>query len=596
MLSDDGATVLVFNGEIYNNDELRQELTGLGHRFHSRCDTETVLRAFLHWDTDAFSKLRGMFGLAIWNQRRRRLVLARDRLGIKPLYFACRGGDIYFGSELKTILLHPEFERRMDTTALAHYLSLNYVPGPSTMVEGIEKLPPGNYLEWEDGHALTEEYWKLDFQPNERLTLDSAKQQLDGLLRDAVREHLVADVPLGIWSSGGLDSSTILHYAAEAAPSRLKTFSISFQGRKFDETPYFREVSRHYQTDHHEFDLNPGVELRDAIEDFANYSDEPSADAGALPVWFLSKMCRREVTVALSGDGADELFGGYNTYLADRYARMLRFMPLPMRQAAAHAAHWLPVSDDKIGLDYKITRMLAGSTLTADAAHFFWNGTFSQEGKRSILSHPESIQSVAPLKVPRGDVGYLNRYIWADQLYYLPDDILHKTDRMSMAHSLEVRPPFLDHRVVEFAARLPEKLKIRGGRLKFILRELMKDRLPASVLGRKKEGFDIPVHDWLRMVLRPLLLDTLNERSVKESGIFSWPGVERAIHAHLERRANLGYHLWGLLVLFLWMKRWNIAPPLPAPEPAEVPAFDMNWSSSPLQPSYFSDVSSARRR
>jgi asparagine synthase (glutamine-hydrolysing) len=384
---------------------------------------------------------------------------------------------------------------------------------------------------------------------------------------------MVSDVPLGVWSSGGLDSSTILHYAAEESPNRLKTFSISFRGRRFDESVYFREVARQYQTDHHEFDLNPGVDIQSAIQEFATYSDEPSADAGALPVWFLSKICRKEVTVALSGDGADELFGGYNTYLADRYARTLRKLPHSVRSLAAKMTHLLPVSDEKIGLDYKITRMLKGSLLNPVEAHLFWNGTFANGDKLRLWAggDPARFGAAEPLTLPGGAIGYLNRFLWLDQLYYLPDDILYKCDRMSMAHSLEVRPPFLDHRLVEFAASLPEHMKIRGGRLKYILRELMKDRLPASVISRPKEGFDIPVHNWMRTVLRPLLLETLSERNVRESGVFSWKAIDGAIRAHLERRANLGYHLWGLLVLFLWMRRWGIQPPSLVEETRETP-------------------------
>jgi asparagine synthase (glutamine-hydrolysing) len=362
-----------------------------------------------------------------------------------------------------------------------------------------------------------------------------------------------------------LDSSTMVHYAAEQAPGRLKTFSVSFRGRSFDESAYFRQIARRYGTEHHEFNLDANAGLAGAIEEFAGYSDEPSADAGAVPVWFLSKMTRREVTVALSGEGADEIFGGYSTYLANRYARGLRMLPLWVRRLAGRATRLLPVSDEKIGLDYKITRMLQGSVLSPVEAHHFWNGTFSPASRRLLLNLEgrrkmkagEALELPESLVSPGNRVGYLNRFLWLDQMYYLPDDILYKSDRMSMAHSLEVRPPFLDHRIVEFAARLPQKLKIRGGTQKWILRELMKDRLPSAVLRRKKEGFDIPAHQWLRTVLRPLLLDTLNERSVRQSGIFSWPAIDATIRDHLERRANLGYHLWGLMVLFLWMKRWG---------------------------------------
>lgn len=560
MVSDDGDTVLVFNGEIYNHAELRRELEALGHRFDSRCDTEVVLRAFLEWDVRSFAKLRGMFGAALWSESRRRLILVRDRVGIKPLYYRRHEDDLYFGSEMKAILLHPELDRRMNLRALERYLSCNYIPGTETLVEDIHKLVPGNWLEWQDGAVSIHPYWQLEFKPDAQMDLTTAKEELDRLLRSAVTEHLISDAPLGVWSSGGLDSSTILHYAAEASPARLKTFSVSFRGRSFDETQFFREVADRYQTDHHEFDLNPEHDLPGAIEEFATYSDEPSADAGALPVWFLSKMCRQDVTVALSGDGADELFGGYNTYLADRYAQTLRHFPRAARSAAARAAALLPVSDEKIGLDYKIRRMLEGSLLEPVDAHFYWNGTFDEPQRRALLSS-NSPASAIPL--PGETNGYLNRFLWLDQLCYLPDDILNKCDRMSMAHSLEVRPPFLDHRIIEFAATLPEDFKIRGSSLKFILRDLMKDKLPPSVLARKKEGFDIPAHHWLRTTLKPLLIETLSEGNVQASGIFRWDAVKGVLDSHLERRANLGYHLWGLLILFLWMKRWKIQPPSP---------------------------------
>ena len=569
MASDDGGAILVFNGEIYNHAALRGELEGLGHRFHSRCDTEVVLRAFLEWDVDAFPKLRGMFAAALWTESTQRLVLVRDRAGIKPLYFRRHDGNLYFGSEMKAILLHPELDRNLNPAALERYLSFNYVPGTATLVEDIEKLAPGHWLEWTGGAVAIHPYWRLEFRPDSRLDLESAKEELDRLLRSAVEEHLISDAPLGVWSSGGLDSSTILHYAAEAAPARLKTFSVSFQGRSFDETPYFREVAERYRTEHHEFDLNPETDLRGAIEQFATYSDEPSADAGALPVWFLSKMCRQDVTVALSGDGADELFGGYNTYLADRYARTLRRFPRPLLGAASSLTRLLPVSNDKIGLDYKITRLLQGALLEPIEAHFYWNGTFGEAERRALLAHANGPASAIPLPGETG--GYLNRFLWLDQLCYLPDDILNKCDRMSMAHSLEVRPPFLDHRIMEFAATLPEDFKIRGNSLKFILRDSMRDKLPRAVLERGKEGFDIPAHHWLRTILKPLLEETLNERAVRQSGIFRWEAIDRVLRSHFERRANLGYHLWGLLLLFLWMKRWDIQPP-------------REWHASPRTP------------
>jgi len=576
IVSDDGDTAIAFNGEIYNHREIRAELEELGHRFHSHCDTETVLHAFQQWDTQCFSRMRGMFAVALWVESRKRLVLVRDRMGIKPLYYYRHGEDVYFGSELKAILEHPDVPRQLDREALDSYLSVNYVPGPHTLIEGIKKVRPGHFLEWRHGRMWIEPWFRPAGTPagtrTRPHTLESAKEELDWLLQDSVREHLVSDVPLGVWASGGLDSSTILHYAAGLSSSRLKTFSVSFAGRECDESRYFRQIAHIYGTDHHEFDLHPEQELQSAIEDFAFYSDEPSADAGALPVWFLSRMSRRHVTVALSGEGADELFGGYITYQADRLARPFRWTPGPLLRLVRCAMdRCLPVSDEKISLEYKLKRWLEGSCLHPDEAHFFWNGAFSNQQRRQILrgANGNGLRMLVD-RLGIQNAGIVNRYLQVDQAYYLPDDILYKTDRMSMAHSLEVRPPFLDARIVDFAASLPQNLKIRGFKQKFVLRELMRGKLPEFVLTRKKSGFDIPTHEWFRGPLRELLLDTLTPRAIEATGIFDARAVHTLIRDHLERRINVGYHLWGLLTLFQWMKRWNVetTSPAKAPHPA----------------------------
>jgi asparagine synthase (glutamine-hydrolysing) len=559
--SEDGDTVIVFNGEIYNHEELRAELEGRGHHFRSRTDTETVLAAFLEWDTACLSRLRGMFAIALWTESRKRLVLARDRLGIKPLYVAHRAGDLYFGSELKAIFVHPEIERHLSLAGLDCYLSLNYVPCPLTLVDGIEKLPPGQWLEWRDGQVTSQAYWALSRQAEPHWDLESAKQELDSLLTQSVREHLLSDVPLGLWLSGGVDSSTILHYAANQSSSRIKTFSISFLGRSFDETNYIRQMAAKYDTEHEELDLNSDSSLPEAIEEFAYYFDEPDADGGALPVWFLSKLTKQSVTVALSGEGADELFGGYLTYQADRLARWMRRLPsASLRLALGITRRW-PVSDGKISFEYMLKRFLEGCLMPPERAHVYWNGTFSGAEKQALV-HPALPGALD------GMLGQLSRagddlpaYLWFDQKYYLPDDILAKVDRMSMAHSLEVRPPFLDHRIVEFAAALPEHLKIHGARQKIVLKEAMKGKLPQSILHRKKVGFDIPAHEWLRGPLRTLMLDTLAS-AAEYSELFDIGGIQACARQHLERRANLGYHLWGLVILFLWMKRWQIQTPV----------------------------------
>ncbi len=575
-VSEGGDTAVAFNGEVYNHREIRAELERLGHRFRSHCDTETVLRAFLEWDTECFRRMRGMFAVALWTESRKRLVLVRDRMGIKPLYYCQRGDDVYFGSELKAILEHPEVPRRLDLTALDSYLAVNYVPGSRTLMEGIRKMPAGCLLEWRHGAVSMERWWTPPSGETRRISVDGAKEELDALLRDSVREHLASDVPLGVWASGGLDSSAVLHYAAQESAGRLKTFSVSFAGRSFDESPYFREIAKNYGTDHHEFDLNPEVELAGAIQDFAYYSDEPGADAGALPVWFLSRMTRQHVTVALSGEGADELFGGYLTYVADRLVRPFRLVPGGMRRLLRGALdRYLPVSDDKISLEYKLKRWIEGSWLDPDEAHFFWNGTFSNEQRRQIRpgSNGNGLKALVE-RLELGQCGVVERYLRVDQSYYLADDILYKTDRMSMAHSLEVRPPFLDHRIVEFAATLPQRLKIRGFRQKYLLRELMRGKLPERILNRKKTGFDIPTHDWFRGPLRGPLMDTLTDDAIQATGIFDAKAIHSLIRDHMERRINVGYHLWGLLTLFLWMKRWKVEV-LPAaervlPDPGQV--------------------------
>ncbi|HSU32294.1 MAG TPA: asparagine synthase (glutamine-hydrolyzing) [Bryobacteraceae bacterium] len=560
MCTEDGECTLAFNGEIYNHAEIRRDLEQRGHRFQSHCDTEVVLRAFVEWDTDCFSRFRGMFAAAFWQRSTRRLVLVRDRLGIKPLYYAVRDGNIYFGSELKVIFEHPQIPRRLSRTGLGYFLSLNYVPGPHTLVEGIEKLAPGTWLECSPGQIKTEVYWRNVFHP-QKLSLHEACEQLDHLLQKSVQEHLVSDVPLGIWASGGLDSSTLLHYAAQQCSRQLQTFSISFSGRECDERRYFRPLAERYQTRHHEFDLGSDVDLTSAIHDISYYSDEPSADAGALPIWFLSRLTSQHVTVALSGDGADEIFGGYQTYLADIYARRIRCLPVSLRRLATRAAGWIPVSDEKIGLDYKIKRFLAGTLLSDDEAHFYWNGTFSraEQIELGFNTSPESTgelcRKLGALPVRSGNA---DRYLYTDQHYYLPDDILYKCDRMSMAHSLEVRPPFLDHRIVEFAAQLPTHLKIGGGRTKRVLRALMRDKLPAEVLERSKEGLDIPAHCWLRGPLQPLLSDALNPDLVRKTGLFDPNAIRTLVKQHVSREANWGYHLWGLVTLHLWIRRWDI--------------------------------------
>jgi len=568
--------VVVFNGEIFNQHELRAELIREGFTFQTHCDTEVVLNAYLRWGRECFARLRGMFGIAIWIESESRLILARDRVGIKPLYYCQHNGEITFGSELKTIFADPAVPRRICLDGLNAYLSLNYVPGPYTLVEGIVKLMPGHLLEWKRGTVTVERYAQPASYSAPK-SIGEACEQLDELIASSVKEQLVSDVPLGIWLSGGLDSSTVLHYASAAGATNLNTFSVTFQGRSFDESRYVREVSRHYGTHHTEFDLTESADLADAIDQIAYYSDEPSADAGAVPLWFLARMTAGHITVALSGEGADEVFAGYLTYRADRYAQLARRVPAFLRKTALACVELLPVSDDKISFEYKLKRFLRGSLLAPEIAHVFWNGTFSEDDKRQFFdfADPNPLAGVLSCMsngsgtgkdLPNVGPGFqarssLGKFLAFDQKYYLPDDILYKVDRISMAWSVEVRPPFLDPRIVDFAAALPDDFKLNGSTSKYVLRRLMSNKLPQSVLQRPKCGFDIPIHDWFRSSLRSLLLDTLTEDAIAKTQLFRWAPIEQMLQRHLERKANLGYHLWGLLVLLLWMKKWNIEPP-----------------------------------
>jgi asparagine synthase (glutamine-hydrolysing) len=559
--SEDRDSVIVFNGEIYNHLEIRKTLESRGRKFRTHCDTETVLHAFLEWDTGCFEQLRGMFAAAIWCNSRQRLVIARDRIGIKPLYLAERGSDVFFASELKGILVHPEIERRISREGLEAYLSMNYVPSPWTLVDGIRKLPPGHWLEWQGGRTDLQSYWQVPEIAPVAMSLEEAKAELHTLLRQSIREHMMSDVPLGVWLSGGLDSSTILHYTAEASGSQLSTFSISFHGRSFDESSYISRVVKQYGTKHEQLDLSPEQDLEGAIHELSYYSDEPSADSGALPVWFLSKLSRAHCTVAFSGEGADEIFGGYLTYRANRIARQLRHLPPAAIRLALRSIRHLPGSNEKISLEYKVKRLLEGSLLPAEQGHVYWNGTFSQAEKRELLkvplpgSFPEIVAGLGRRLPGDGIAPFLE----FDQNYYLPDDILVKSDRMSMAHSLEVRPAFLDHRILEFAAKLPSDLKIRGKRQKYVLSELMRPILTPFITQRKKIGFDIPAHEWFRGPLRGLLLETLDSSEAEYSDIFRFDAIRDLVRLHMSREISIGYHLWGLMTLFLWMKRWKIS-------------------------------------
>jgi asparagine synthase (glutamine-hydrolysing) len=565
--NEDGTVWIVFNGEIYNFRELRRELEQAGHHFYTGTDTEVIVHAYEQWGTAAIARLRGMFGLALWDRRTRQLLVARDRMGIKPVYYAQHQGRLYFGSELKSILCAPGLPRDIDADALNHYLSFLYTPRDGSIFKGVSKLPPGHLLTWQDGRLTIEPFWQ---QPAEETFAGSERDAVDALkqvLADAVSSHLISDVPLGAFLSGGIDSSVVVGLMAEASSAPVQTFSIGFDEPEFDELEHARVVARHFGTEHHELVVRPdAVAILDRL---ISHFDEPFADSSAIPTWYVSEMARRHVTVVLSGDGGDELFGGYDRYMPLPSVETFdRFSPRVLRRVAGAAAERLPhgargrtflshVARDEHARYIDLIRMFGRdekpSLLTAELR------------RRLVKDDPESILS-----------RHFERYQqlpWASQMMrfdaetYLPEDVLTKVDRMSMAHSIESRVPLLDNEVVQFAAALPSTLKIRNGRRKHILKEVAATLLPREILERRKQGFGVPLAVWFRGNLRELFADTLLSPASLQRGYFQPSFVRRVVEEHLSGRRDHSLRLWQLVVFERWHREYIDRSPMAAASP-----------------------------
>jgi len=542
----------VFNGEIYNFRELRRELERAGHRFYTASDTEVIVHAYEEWGTGAIGRLRGMFGLAIWDARSRTLLLARDRIGIKPLCYAEACGRLYFGSEIKSLLCAPEVSRELDVDALNHYLSFLYTPSDGSIFSGVRKLLPGHLLQWRDGRVSVERYWQV---PAEESFDGSEQEAVGGLydvLLDAVQSHLVSDVPVGAFLSGGLDSSLVVALMAKASPSAVKTFSIGFDEPAFDEIEHARRVSAHCGTEHHEEIVRPDALA--ILDDLIWHFDEPFGDISAIPTWYVSQMARRHVTVVLSGDGGDELFGGYDRYLPHpRVSAFDRYSPRGARRIATVAAERLPHGMRGKNFLRHVARDDRGRYL--DAIRFF-----SADEKPSLLSM--DIQQALAHGDPETRLSaHFDRFAalpWASQMMrfdtetYLPDDVLTKVDRMSMAHSIESRVPLLDSQVVDFAAALPASFKIRNGRRKHILKEVAARLLPREILDRPKQGFAVPIGAWCRGQSRELFADTLLSPRFLQRGYFNPRFIQHVLQEHLSGQRDHAMRLWQLIVFERW--------------------------------------------
>lgn len=559
--NEDGSLWVIQNGEIYNFPELRRGLEQRGHQFRTKSDTEIIVHLYEEEGVDCVNSLQGMFAFAIWDVPRRRLVIARDRLGIKPLYYAQNGRQLLFGSELKA-LLAAGLERELDPQAVHDYLSLSYIPAPLSIFRGARKLPPGHFLLCENEHAKEVQYWSPPLPQEEAPTQkeETITEELTTLLREAVRSHLISDVPLGVFLSGGLDSSTVLALARESTGEKIKTFSVGFPEKSFNELDDARKTAQQFGTDHHELIID--AKATETVPQLVDFFDEPFGDSSALPVFYLSRFTRQHVTVALSGDGGDEIFAGYETYTAYRWANAYKRLPHFLSKTLVPSlVRRLPVSHKRLSFDYKAKRFVEGALLPPEQGHFWWKHIFSEEAKQNLIATTkDSIRATLNLyqehfassQTPHT----LDRLLSIDLNVGLPDDMLVKVDRMSMAHSLEVRVPLLDHKVVEFMTAVPHSLKLRDWQKKYLLKKVMTGKLPEHLLRRKKRGFNVPVPSWLLQDLRDLVHDTLAPARIQETGLWNAPYVSQLIQEHEQHKHDWSRNLWCLLIFQLWYDKY----------------------------------------
>jgi asparagine synthase (glutamine-hydrolysing) len=558
--NEDRSVAVILNGEIYNYRELRSELEKRGHAFHSASDTEVLPHLYEEYGDDMLRKLNGMFAFALWDSKRRRLVIARDRFGEKPLYWGVFDNTLLFASEPKVLLANRSVKPSLNLQALRQYLSFDYVPAPLSIYQGINKLPAAHKLTLEHGRVNVECYWRLSYEtadplPNE----DEAAEHLRELLADAVRMRLVSDVPLGVLLSGGVDSSTIAALAVQGSSEAVKTFSISFAEASFDESAYARGVAKFLGTDHHEERLSANL-AANLVGEIGAWMDEPFSDPSLVPTYLLSRFTRKHVTVALGGDGGDELFAGYQMYSGHRWAEVYKRVPRMLRMGLVEPlVRLLPVKTKNLSFDYKALRFINGAKYDAVARHHVWFGSFTPEEQLQLLT-------ADVLGATDGDIYSQARQFATecesddlvtqmqnvDTRLYLAEDILTKVDRASMAVSLEVRAPFLDPRVAEFAASLPCHYKLRGLKTKYILKKAVRDLLPPFVTRRGKKGFGVPVAEWLKFKLRPLARDLLSPERVRRAGVFNADYVARLQDEHERGVANHRKLLWTLLMFELW--------------------------------------------
>ena len=558
--NEDKSVAVILNGEIYNYREVRTDLEKRGHAFRSASDTEVLPHLYEEYGDDMLRHLNGMFAFALWDSKRRRLLIARDRFGEKPLYWGIFDNTLLFASEPKVLLAHTSVKPSLNLQALRQYLSFDYVPAPLSIYQGINKLPAAHKLTLQDGRANVECYWRLSYKTADPLPSEhEAAERLRELLADAVRMRLVSDVPLGVLLSGGVDSSTIAALAVQASSEAVKTFSISFAEASFDESAYARGVAKFLGTDHHEERLSANL-AANLVGEIGAWMDEPFSDPSLVPTYLLSRFTRKHVTVALGGDGGDELFAGYQMYAGHRWAEVYKYVPRLLRAGIVEPlVRLLPVKTKNLSFDYKALRFVNGAKYDAVARHHVWFGSFTPEEQQALLTADvlgatdgEIYAQARQFAADCESDDLVTQMQNVDTRLYLAEDILTKVDRASMAVSLEVRAPFLDPRVAEFAASLPCSYKLRGVKTKYILKKAVRGMLPPFVTRRGKKGFGVPVAEWLKVKLRPLARDLLSPERVRRAGVFNPEYVARLQDEHERGVANHRKLLWTLLMFELW--------------------------------------------
>ncbi len=575
MATDDGSLTVTFNGEIYNFPELRSELEGLGHHFRSRTDTEVILAAYRQWGIDCVRRLAGMFAFVLWDAPRRRVFAARDRLGKKPFAYRLDRDGLVFASEAKAFIADPSFQTDVDLQSISHYLSYQYIPAPRSGLAGVQKLPPAHTLVIEDGRVSVERYWQLSYRQKTLVPESEALEALTDHLRRAVRRRLLSDVPLGAFLSGGIDSGLVVSFMAECLDTPVRTFSIGFHEVEYDELPAARLVAERYGTTHREFVVRPNA--IDLLPQLVWHYGEPYADSSALPTYILAALTRRHVTVALTGDGGDESFGGYDRYVASAMARRLDVVPLAARRAVAAvtgAAAGMS-SHPRVQRAHRFAQGVAEPR--ASRGYASWMMHFTPEAKARLCT-PDFLAAA-----PEDGYGLLDdafassdatdaveRVLDADVRTYLPEDLLVKVDIATMAHGLEARSPFLDHELMEFAAALPAGLKVRSGETKVLLRRLAASRLPGRLLTLPKKGFGVPIDHWFRGQLRDFARDTLLDGRLAGRQYFNMHVIEQMLAEHSAGRRSWHLQLWNLVMLELWHRMFVDARPSGPPARSEI--------------------------